>query len=213
VNWKQNKDLAIALRNQAFADCFAARFALRPGSHAILGVKCSFAHLVVAKSQQCVEKITKGFLLWHSKSFDPTKGHTPLANDSSLTKNQQERLDLLFIRLNRINSRVVSELKWLESLAPRPPQVPNELRGKMLDLSIIEENTEYPFWSEAKSRLATPAEGISMTLHGVRAIKCLRTYLTALSQSDPVAFTGDIHKFLESSPFSTSVVEWVPDVG
>ena len=42
------------------------------------------------------------------------------------------------------------ELKWLESLAPKPPPVDADQRGNLQLLEIIQENTEYPFWSAAK---------------------------------------------------------------
>jgi hypothetical protein len=72
--------LAVALRDQGLADYLAARFALRPTNLKLFGRPITFAHLVVAKSQQAVEKLTKGYLLWHSKSFDPTKGHAPFTH-------------------------------------------------------------------------------------------------------------------------------------
>ncbi|MEN9666667.1 MAG: hypothetical protein RLZZ326_3030, partial [Planctomycetota bacterium] len=59
--WEKHKELAIALRNQGLADCLAARFALRPVELTIFGQPVTFAHLVVSKSQQSVEKLTKGF--------------------------------------------------------------------------------------------------------------------------------------------------------
>jgi hypothetical protein len=51
------------------------------------------------------------------------------------------------------------ELKWLESLAPKPPPVDADQRGNLQLLEIIQENTEYPFWSAAKELLVAPAHG------------------------------------------------------
>ena len=45
------------------------------------------------------------------------------------------------------------ELKWLESLAPKPPPVDADQRGNLQLLEIIQENTEYPFWSAANESL------------------------------------------------------------
>jgi hypothetical protein len=49
------------------------------------------------------------------------------------------------------------ELKWLESLAPKPPPVDADQRGNLQLLEIIQEKTEYPFWSAAKESLVAPA--------------------------------------------------------
>jgi hypothetical protein len=61
------------------------------------------------------------------------------------------------------------ELKWLESLAPKPPPVDADQRGNLQLLEIIQENTEYPFWyfcqlEDAVQRLGNVA--------GVRAATC-----------------------------------------
>jgi hypothetical protein len=54
------------------------------------------------------------------------------------------------------------ELKWLESLAPKPPPVDADQRGNLQLLEIIQENTEYPFWSAAKESPVAPAHGITL---------------------------------------------------
>jgi hypothetical protein len=51
------------------------------------------------------------------------------------------------------------ELKWQESLAPKPPPVDADQRGNLQLLERIQENTEYPFWSAAKESLVAPAHG------------------------------------------------------
>ncbi|HJT32839.1 MAG TPA: hypothetical protein VJ783_12435 [Pirellulales bacterium] len=208
MNWLDHKTLAIGLRDQGLADCVAARFALRPGLIEILGSKTTLAHLVVAKSQQTVEKLTKAYLLWHSRSFDPTKGHTPFTRALELPENQRLVFDAMCIKLNRLNRNVVAELKWLESLAPHAPEVPVQERGNLQPLTILAENTEYPFWSVGSGRLVTTANGLSMENHGVRAIKAVRTFLGAMSSSDPPQFTKALRQFLEDLPFSTAVTGW-----
>jgi len=102
------------------------------------------------------------------------------------------------------------ELKWLESLAPKPPPVDADQRGNLQLLDFIQENTEYPFWSAAKESLVAPAHGSTLWGHGVRAFKTLRTYLTALSKSDPPEYCRQIGKFLEVHPMSTEITEWPP---
>lgn len=207
--WQQNQDLALFLRDQGLADCLAARFALRPVGLTVFGQPVTFAHLVVSKSHQAVEKLTKGYLLWHSQSFDPTKGHAPFTNlIEDQPQHQRRALERLIQALNLVNKSIVRELKWLESLAPRSPTVPEAERGKLQPLHIIQENTEYPFWSQAKRSLVTPAQGITLRNHGVRAFKAARNYLTALSQSDPADYCMPIREFLETFPMSTDVTEW-----
>lgn len=211
VLWKKNKDLAIALRNQGLADCLAARFALRPFDLKLFGEPVTFAHLVVSKSQQSVEKLTKGYLLWHSQSFDPTKGHAPFTELIEDQSDHNERiLKRLMQALNRVSRPIVKQLKWLESLAPKPPPVAADQRGNLQPLEIIQENTEYPFWSAAKQSLVTPAQGISLLNHAVPAFKVLRNYLTALSKSDPPDYCKQIMEFLETHPMSTEITEWPP---
>jgi hypothetical protein len=109
--------------------------------------------------------------------------------------------------MNRINSRVVADLKWLESLAPRPPEVPDAYLGKRIPLHMIQENTEYPYWSAASGSLVIAAQGLSMQGHAVRAITALRNFLRALALSDPAAFTSDIRDFLREHPFSTAIAD------
>ncbi|HQU45206.1 MAG TPA: hypothetical protein PK867_20495, partial [Pirellulales bacterium] len=203
MNWSDHKDLAVGLRDQGLADCVAARFALRPGSIEILGNSTTLAHLVAAKSQQSVEKLTKGYLLWHSRSFDPTKGHTPFTKALELQEIQRVVFDAMCIKLNRLHRGVIAELKWLESLAPHAPDVSDHERGNLQPLTVLAENTEYPFWSAASEQLVTAACGLTMENHGVRAIKALRTFLDAMSRSDPPQFTKPIRQFLEDLPFST----------
>jgi hypothetical protein len=158
VLWLQHKHLAFALRDQGLADFLAARFALRPLNLTLHGQPVTFAHMVVSKSQQTVEKSTKGYLLWHSQSFDPTKGHDPFTNLLEEQSQYQRRaLERLIQALNLVNKSIVRELKWLESLAPRQPVVPEAERGNPQPLHIIQENTEYPFWSQSKQMLVTPA--------------------------------------------------------
>jgi hypothetical protein len=77
-------------------------------------------------------------------------------------------------------------------------------------LEIIQENTAYPFWSAAKESPVAPAHGITFRGHGVRAFKTLRTYLTALSKSDPPEYIRQIGEFLEVHPMSTGITEWPP---
>lgn len=208
LNWLEHKRLAAGLRDQALADCVAARFALRPGSVEILGSKTTLAHLVVAKAQQSVEKLTKGYLLWHSRAFDPTKGHTPFTTAFDLHANQRAVFDAMCIKLNRLDRNVIAELKWLESLAPHAPNLPVAERGNLQPLTIITENTEYPFWSKVSNQLVTAASALTMENEGVRAIKSLRTFLGAMSRSDPPQFTKPIRLFLEDLPFSTAISIW-----
>lgn len=206
--WRSHRESAVALRDQGIADCLAARFALRQVELDLFGVPVTFAHLVVSKSQQSVEKLTKGYLLWHSQSFDPTKGHEPF---TELIENQPVHHQRAFTRLiqalNLVNGSIVREIKWLESLAPKPPSVAEASRGDLQPLEIIQENTEYPFWSAAKGTLVAPARCITL-LQGVRAFKALRTYMKALGGSDPPDYCARIGEFLELHPMSTNITDW-----
>lgn len=206
--WENHKTLAGALRDQALADCIAARFALRPLTFSLSGIETTLAHLVVAKCQQSVEKLTKGYLLWHSRSFDPTKGHNPFTRTLLQEEKQRKVLAALCSCLNKIDKHVVAQVKWLEGLAPHPPEVSEEEKGNAQPLDCIPENSEYPFWSVPQGRLVTAAEGMLMSDHAVRAIKALRTYLEAMKLSDPKPFTRPIGEFLDTHRFSTSVSDW-----
>jgi hypothetical protein len=209
--WQQHRDLAVALRDQGLADFLAARFALRPIELQLFARPITFAHLVVAKSQQAVEKVTKGYLLWHSQSFDPTKGHTPFTHLlEDQPQDQSRALARLSQALNYVNKKIVRQIKWLESLAPRAPDVPEAERGNLQPLNIISESTEYPFWSQGRNRLVSPAEGITLLGHGAPAFKAARTYLVALGQSDPQDYCLPIRGFLNQFSLSTEVTEWPP---
>ncbi|HVA47509.1 MAG TPA: hypothetical protein VNH11_14155 [Pirellulales bacterium] len=85
---------------------------------------------------------------------------------------------------------------------------PDHERGNLQPLTVLAENTEYPFWSAASEQLVTAACGLTMENHGVRAIKALRTLLDAMSRSDPPQFTKPIRQFLEDLPFSTAISSW-----
>ena len=212
--WQQHRDLALALRDQGLADYLAARFVLRPVQLRLFDRPVTFAHLAVSKSQQAVEKLTKGYLLWHSQSFDPAKGHAPFTNLlEDQPHHQRKALERLIQALNLGSKRIVREIEWLESLAPKPPAIPEAERGDLQPLNIILENTEYPFWSHAKNRLVSPAEGITLLGHGVRAFKAVRNYLAALGQSDPQDYCLAIRESLESFPLSTEVTEWPANTG
>ncbi len=110
--------------------------------------------------------------------------------------------------LNYVNKAVVRQVKWLESLAPKVPNVPEAERGNLQPLNIIPVTTEYPFWSPGKNRLVSPAEGITILGHAAPAFKAARTYLVALGQSDPVEYCIPIQNFLGEFSLSTEVIEW-----
>jgi hypothetical protein len=211
--WHQYRDLALALRDQGLADCFAARFALRNVELNVFDRRVTFAHLVVAQSQQSVEKVTKGFLLWHSKSFDPTKGHAPF---SSLLKdqpsNQRKAMERLTLALGHVNEKIVRQVKWLESLAAQRPNVSKAERGEPLALNTIPENCEYPFWSSAQGRLVIPAEGMDLRIHAAVAFKAAKTYLTAIGHSEARDYCEPIRIFLQSYRLDTQVTEWPPAI-
>jgi hypothetical protein len=166
----------------------------------------NLAHLVAAKAQQSVEKLTKGWLLWLSSSFDPTKGHTPFTRKLEAQIEQKDFARLL-TSLNRLNPRVVNDIKWLENLAPHPPEIPPAEAGFAQPLTIISENTEYPFWLPARNQLVASSEGLFMRIHGTRAIKAARTFLEAMAKSDPPDFTGPIRQFLDEHRISTSPIQ------
>lgn len=202
MNWQQPKILALALRDQGLADCLAARLNLRNETWLVSERRINLAHVVVAKCQQAVEKLTKGYLLFHSGTFDPSKRHTPFTEALAISPNAPSEIKKLSITLNRLDRRVVGELKWLEDLAPHPLEVESEERGKPIALQKIAENTEYAFWSTSANNLVIAAQGLLMNNQGIRAIKAVRTFLQALALSEPKAFTKDIRRFLDDHPFS-----------
>jgi hypothetical protein len=203
VLWKDHRTLAAVLRDQGLVDCLVARYCMNKDEEFTeLHVGVNLSHLVVAKAQQSVEKVTKGWLLWRSSSFDPTKGHAPFTRELE-SQAECKELQRLLAALNRLNPRLVKDLKWLESLAPRPPVVSMGQSGLPQSLTIITENTEYPFWSPKAKRLVTSAEGLSMREHGSRAIKTVRVFLEAMTHSDPREFTRAIRQFLERYRIST----------
>jgi hypothetical protein len=208
MNWRDHKTLAVGLRDQALADCIAARFALRPATFSLHHSQTTLAHLVTAKCQQSVEKLTKGYLLWHSGSFDPTRGHTPFTRTLGLPEKQRAVIDKLCMQLNRLSRRAVAELKWLESLAPHSPEALEGEKGYLQPLEGIQENSEYPYWSTPHGRLVTAAEGLDLEKHGVRAIKAVRIFFEAMALSDPRVYTKAIEVFLVAYSFSTAITEW-----
>lgn len=202
MNWQQPKILALALRDQGLADCLAARLNLRTETWLVSERRINLAHVVVAKCQQAVEKLVKGYLLFHSGTFDPSEGHTPFTEALAASPKIRSEINDLCAALNRLDRRVVGELKWLEGLAPHPPEVASEERGKLIALQKIVENTEYAYWSTTANGLVIAAQGLLMNNQGVRAIKAVRTFLQALARSGPEAFTKDIGRFLDDHPFS-----------
>jgi hypothetical protein len=206
VNWKEHRKLATALRDQGLIDFLAARFALRPVDLKFSGQPITFAHIAVAKSQQSIEKLTKGFLLWDSPGFDPTKGHAPFTTLLS-DQTQRKAFARFFQSLNTANHRLVKEIKWLESLAPKPP-MPEGPPGDLQELRIIELNTEYPFWSVAQNRLVSTAEGITLESHGLKAIRTARDYLGVLAESSPREYCDPIREFLQTFPVSVAISAW-----
>jgi hypothetical protein len=207
VLWQNHKTLAAGLRDQGLIDCLVARYCLdHDGDFSTLDPPANLAHVVVAKAQQSVEKVTKGWLLWLSASFDPTKGHTPFTRqlESQLERKELQRL---LRDLDRLNRRAVKEVKWLEGLAPHAPTVPAGQGGAPQPLTIIAQNTEYPFWSPASNRLVSSAEGFSPRVHGSRAIKAVRTFLEAMAQPDPPEYTEPIRQFLDRHRISTGITE------
>ncbi|MGA2619794.1 MAG: hypothetical protein ABSF26_19450 [Thermoguttaceae bacterium] len=201
MNWQNHRVLAIALRDQGLADCIAARRNLSFDTVRILQRQTNLAHLVVAKCQQALEKLTKGYLLWHAGSFDPTKGHCPFSE--ALGANPE--VDKLCAALNKINPGVVRDLKWLETLAPQLPDVPPGYRGRLVPLEFIRENSEYPYWSNATGTLVIATQGLTIQNQARRAITAVRSFLRALALSDPAAFTSEIRDFLREFPFSTAI--------
>ena len=204
--WQDHQTLAAGLRDQGLADCLVAHFCLRDDDLSFPGRRMTLAHVVVAKSQQSIEKVVKGWLLWQSASFDPTKGHTPFTRELEQPELRPPLKRLLLV-LGRLNPQLVRQIKWLEGLAPHPPGVPEGQRGFPQPLTIIPENTEYPFWSVANNRLLTSAEGIPLRPHGVDAFKAARTFLKAMAASDPKGFTEPIAAFLERYHMSTDIRE------
>ena len=203
MQWQDHRTLAEGLRDQGLVDCLVAWNCLKNNDEFVLfDRRMNLAHVVAAKAQQAIEKVTKGWLLWLSSSFDPTKGHTPFTRELESQVERREFKRLLF-SLNRLNRKVISDIKWLEGLAPRPPFVPADQAGAAQPLTLIAENTEYPFWLPARDQLVASAEGLFMRVHGSRAIKAARTFLEAMAQSDPPTFTKPIRQFLEEHRIST----------
>lgn len=120
--WQDYRTIAGGLRDQACADLLAAAFLLRSQEFTINGQQTTFTHVVMAKCQQACEKLLKGYFLFVDRSFDPTAGHRPMSDTTEMTEHQIRRRDKFFITVNRGNSKIVSELKWIESHAPRRPQ-------------------------------------------------------------------------------------------
>jgi hypothetical protein len=116
--WQDHRVIAGGLRDQACADLLAARYLLLSRNFTINDQPTSFAHIVMAKCQQACEKLLKGFFLFSDRGFDPTAGHRPMTDTTELTEHQLRRRESFFVAVNRGNSRIVSELKWIEGHAP-----------------------------------------------------------------------------------------------
>jgi hypothetical protein len=158
-------------------------------------------------------KVTKGYLLRLSGSFDPAKGHKPFTTALEQYDDLKKPMKRLLQSLNRANSRLVSELKWLESLAPARPKPPDPPAGAAADpqpLHIITMNSEYPFWigGQADGRLSYPAAVFAPQKFAVRAFKVARAYIDILAESEPEDFCLPLRTFLNQYPFSTDLGDW-----
>lgn len=214
MNWQNHQVLAAALRDQGLADILAGKFCLRADEFTISGVVTTLGHVAVAKCQQGIEKLTKGYLLRLSGAFDPTKGHKPFTTALEQYDDLKKPMKRLLQSLNRANSRLVSELKWLESLAPAKPKPPAPPAGAPVvgphPLNIIPMNSEYPFWNEnlTGGSLSYPAAVFVPRNFPVRAFKTARTYIDILAESEPEDFCLPLRIFLNHYPFSTDLGDW-----
>jgi hypothetical protein len=203
LNWHDHRILASSLRDQGLADLVTAKVCLNASDYFAFGRQFSHSHVVVSMGQQSIEKVTKGYLLWHTRSFDPTKGHRPFT--LSLGRVLPTEIQSLLQRLNRQSRSLVNRLRQLEAMSPQLPMVADEHRGQLQPLNILERNSEYPFWQGPadSGRLVTPAEGMSRS-DAVEAIRTCKRYLDVLAQSDPRQFTNPIQEFLNENPIATS---------
>jgi hypothetical protein len=97
VQWQDHRTLAEGLRDQGLVDCLVAWNCLKNNDEFVLfDRRMNLAHVVAAKAQQAIEKVTKGWLLWLSSSFDPTKGHTPFTRELESQVERREFKRLLF---------------------------------------------------------------------------------------------------------------------
>jgi HEPN domain-containing protein len=112
-------------------------------------------HLTIAKSQQSLEKVVKGYLLWHQESVSPFGGHAVITGifDKQIGGNTS-RLEKLR-RALRTAKKIHGDIRWLESAAPRAP---SGRRGWAdLNAADLVENAEYPF-SHPSAGIVCPAE-------------------------------------------------------
>jgi len=215
VNWQNHHVLAAALRDQGLADVLAGKFCLRGDEFSISGVTTTLGHVAVGKCQQGVEKVTKGYLLRLSGAYDPAKGHKPFTTALEQYEDLKKPMKRLLQSLNRANSRLVAELKWLESLAPARPKPPDPPAGVPVaagpqPLHIIPMNSEYPFWTggPVDGSLSYPAAVFVPRNFPVRAFKTARTYIEILAGSEPDDFCQPLRNFLNHYPFSTELGDW-----
>lgn len=210
MNWREHQPLAYSLRDQALADLIAARVVLRPLPFVINGQRTLLAHAAVSKSQQASEKLLKGWLLWHSRSFDPTKAHAPLSLALAGKGAAFHRMQGLCQRLNLFDRKLVNEIKWLEGLAPGRPRSNATSSGGLQPLNILTRNTEYPYWHALLPGLVTPGAGLSLD-DALRALRAVKRLCESLSGADPRPYGEPIREFLEAHPLTLSAEAWPDD--
>ncbi len=142
-----------------------------------LRAKINRFHLVIAKSQQSVEKIMKGYLLWHEESFNPFGTHSIITGliDKEIG-GRTSRLRKVRETLQRSPGHLFEELKWLEASAPKAPKFTNLAALSSKD---ILHNSEYPFFCE-RAGIVCPAEYFTQN-DALRALNSARKFLTLIA--------------------------------
>ncbi|MCE9590089.1 MAG: hypothetical protein K8S99_06160 [Planctomycetes bacterium] len=148
--WQDHRIIAGGLRDQACADLLAARFLLQSRKFTINNQSTTFTHVVMAKCQQACEKLLKGYFLHTDRSFDPTAGHRPMTDTTELTEYQLQKRESFFVTVNRGNSGIVTELKWIESHAPHRPRP--LIGNNPAPLAALPPGLRFPEWHRDRVR-------------------------------------------------------------
>ncbi len=153
-------------------------------------------HLTIAKSQQSLEKVVKGYLLWHRESVSPFGGHAVITGifDKQIGGNTS-RLKKLRETLRR--TKIHGDIRWLESMAPKAPS--GQRGGADLNAADLVENAEYPF-SHPSAGIVCPAEHFT-DRDALRAILTARQTLQIVASLSPnvaarETFEGAMQDFL-----------------
>jgi hypothetical protein len=199
MNAHERTELAMHTLYQGLADLLGAR-AYLDGQVSLtfstpLG-RLELAHMAVSKSHQSVEKVLKGYLVFHGQSINPFRGHDPLTRVMNGEGGNASFLLKFRTTMRQSSGGIIHRLLSMEQMAPNPPPVQDLDQIELTDLPI---NTEYPFWDNAAGYLTSPAIHFKRA-DAFNAIRVTISLCEILAGEDDDDYTQGLRRFLETFP-------------